>query len=97
MPRAFPAIVTDPNGRSVHLTEERWGHIVTGHPELESHLADILTVVRKPQHRLQGRSEGEEWLYLDGLGPSRWLKVVVRYGESGDGWIVTAFARRSMP
>lgn len=97
MPRAFPATVIDPNGRTVHLTEERWGHIVAGHPELESHLVDMLAAVRDPRHRLRGRREDEEWFYLDKIGPSRWLKVVVRYGESGDGWIVTAFARRSMP
>lgn len=30
-------------------------------------------------------------------GESRWLKVVVRYESTGRGWIVTAFARRSMP
>jgi hypothetical protein len=38
----------------------------------------------------------EEWFYLGGVGPSRWLKVVVLY-ERELGWVVTAFPRRSFP
>jgi len=39
---------------------------------------------------------GEEWLYLAGPGPARFLKVVVHY-EHGEGRIVTAFPRRAFP
>jgi len=45
---------------------------------------------------MPGRHHGEEWFYLEGAGPSRWLKVVVHY-EGKSGRIVTAFGRRSMP
>jgi hypothetical protein len=37
-----------------------------------------------------------EWFYAAGVGPSRWLKVVVVY-EGQRGFIVTAHARRSFP
>jgi len=38
----------------------------------------------------------EEWFYVENLGPSRWLKVVVAYGGE-EGRIITAFPRRSFP
>lgn len=90
------ASTLDPDGRPVDLTEERWQHIVAGHPELRPHLQSVMAAVRNPDRRMAGRSAAEEWFYLEGAGPSRWLKVVVHF-ESGRGRIVTAFARRSMP
>jgi hypothetical protein len=86
----------DPNGRLVELTAERWSHITAGHPELAPHLADVVQAVEKPDRQLPGRAPHEEWFYLEDVGPSRWLKVVVHY-EQGTGRIITAFARRSMP
>lgn len=86
----------DPDGRTVELDGERWAHIVDGHPELAVHLEAVARAIAKPDRRLAGRREGEEWFYLASAGPSRWLKVVVHY-EGGRGQIVTAFARRSMP
>ena len=86
----------DPDGRRVELVEERWRHILAEHPELAPHLANVTQAVREPDQRMAGREANEEWFYLEGAGPSRWLKVVVHY-EQGRGWIATAFARRSMP
>ena len=90
------ASARDPAGRHVDLGAGRWSHIVDGHPELGPHLESVMRAVRAPDRKLSGRREGEEWFYLRGAGPSRWLKVVVHY-EGGVGRIVTAFTRRSMP
>jgi hypothetical protein len=92
-----PTTVIDPDGRTVDLTTERWEHITKGHPELRPHLDDVLATVHAPTLRRPGRTSGEQWFYQERVGLSRWLKVVVRYGANGRGWIVTAFARRSMP
>lgn len=80
----------------MELTAERWGHITApdSHPELASHRDAILRAVSEPDVRRPGREPNEEWFFLAGIGPSRWLQVVVAYGESR-GWVVTAFARRS--
>ncbi len=86
----------DPDGRIVELSADRWSHIVDGHPELARHLESVGRTVREPDRRVAGRGQGEEWFYLAGAGPSRWLKVVVHY-EGGRGRIVTVFARRSIP
>ena len=90
------ASTLDPDGRRVELAEERWTHVVAGHPELGAHLAAVVRAVREPDRHMAGRRADEEWFYLEGAGPSRWLKVVVHY-EGDRGRIVTAFARRSIP
>ncbi|MBV8941912.1 MAG: DUF4258 domain-containing protein [Solirubrobacterales bacterium] len=89
--------VQDPDGRRVELTAERWQHILEAHAEIDEHRDEIMRAVRNPDHRLPGREANEEWFLIGGgAGPSRWLQVVVAYGEDR-GWIVTAFARRSLP
>lgn len=99
---AVLATVIDVDDRSVELTEERWAHIVgaephrAGPPELARLLDAVLRAVQAPDHRLAGRRDGEEWFYLEGTGPSRFLKVVVAY-DGRKGRVITAFARRSMP
>jgi hypothetical protein len=96
------ATTLDPDGRPVDLLAERWSHIVgdqparAGHPELRPHRADVMQAIRQPTARRPGRIPGEEWFYLAGEGPSRYLKVVVAF-RAGRGTIITAFARRSMP
>lgn len=96
------ATAIDPDGRAVDLTSERWAHIVgagpdrVGHPELEAHAPDIIRAISDPSVRLAGRLPNEEWFYLEGVGPSRYLKVVVAF-TSRRGLVITAFARRSMP
>jgi hypothetical protein len=92
----------DPDGRPIELTRERWEHIVgdgptgTGHPELRECRAAVIRAVESPTTRLPGLGPGEEWFYLEGAGPSRYLKVVVAFTQ-GRGRIVTAFARRALP
>jgi hypothetical protein len=97
MPGAAFTTVVDPDGQAIDLTEERWAHITDGHPELTSFRGEVLATVREPDRRLAGRTLGEAWFYKESVGPSRWLKVVVRYESTGRGWIITAFARRRTP
>ena len=91
------ATIVDPEGRAVDLTADRWAHIVDGHPELSQYQAEVLETVRVPTSRRPGPTLGEYWYCAQNLGPSRWLKVVVRYGAIDRGLVVTAFARRSLP
>jgi hypothetical protein len=92
---------TDPDGRVVELTEERWRHIIgppggAGHPELAGLEKEVLQAVEDPDRRAMRWAPNDEWFYLAGAGPRRWLKVVVIY-EGQRGFIVTAYARRSFP
>jgi hypothetical protein len=93
------AEVMDPGGRRVELTSERWRHIIDsyeGHPELAARRDEILRAVAVPDEARPGRRPNERWYFLRGVGPSRWLQVVVAY-EQERGWIVTAFGRRRDP
>jgi hypothetical protein len=89
--------VVDPLGRTVHLTGERWEHIVDGHPYMAAHQADVLRAIREPSERIEQARPGQDWFYLEGAGPSRWLKVVVAFDEESTGKVRTAFPRRSKP
>jgi hypothetical protein len=40
-------IVQDRDGREIYLTEERWGHIVQRHGELQNHFDEVLNTVRR--------------------------------------------------
>ncbi len=91
------ATILDPDGRSVALSEARWEHITAGHPELRPYQESVLETVQAPTRLLAGRIPDEAWFYRADAGPSRWLKVVVRYEATGGGRIVTAFARRALP
>lgn len=58
----------------------------------------IGSAVEGPSRDVPGRDADERWLYLSlESAPAPWLKVVVRYGEQGEGRVVTAFLRRKMP
>jgi hypothetical protein len=86
----------DPDGRRVTLTAERWLHVLEGHEELGTELDAILEGLQASALRRRGRWPEEEWFYLAGPGPTRFVKVVVHY-EYGEGRIVTAFPRRAFP
>ena len=92
------AIAPDPDGVAIVLREERWGHIIANHPEVRPLQVSVMEAVSSPSHRRPGPSLGEVWFYLElpASAPAHWLKVVVRYDQR-EGWIVTAFLRRSMP
>jgi len=79
------AATLDPDGRRVVLLEDRWRHIKEDHAELGRHMREIMSAVREPDRRMEGRKPGEEWFFLEGAGPARWLEVVVHYEDTRDG------------
>jgi hypothetical protein len=92
-----PERFRDRQGRGVLLCPERWQHIISGHPEIEVYAMDIRRAVETPTAVIAGREPDEEWLYLEGAGPSRWLKVVVVFDSPDQGRIITSFGRRRKP
>jgi hypothetical protein len=87
----------DRQGREVLLSPGRWQHITSAHPEIEAYEEEVRRAVESPTAVLAGRESDEEWLYLEGAGPSRWLKVVVVFDSENLGRIITSFARRRKP
>lgn len=82
--------------RTVWLTQERWEHIIDGHPEVERHLPALKKCVEKAENRTKGRYPGVEKLWARNVGPSKWFSVVVRY-EGRTGTIRTALAASKGP
>jgi hypothetical protein len=92
------AETTDPEGRRVVLADAVWREkIVRDHPEIDTHMPDVLQAVTKPDH-VAGDPifTARTRYYSRGVGPSRWLLVVVSY-EQVPARIVSAFANRKDP
>ena len=92
-----PETVRDRQGREVQLNPERWQHVVGAHPEIAIYKREVYRAVESPTCVVAAREPDEEWLYLEGAGPSRWLKVVVVFDREDRGRIITSFARRRKP
>ena len=80
----------------VQLSEERWLHIVESHPELASHRNTVVQALGADVRRLPWKRPGEVWCSLEGVGPTRCLKVLVAY-EGQTGQIMTAFFGKCPP
>lgn len=89
---------TNPDGTRVILKDEIWREkIVREHPEIAEHKPDVLRVVSAPDYVVADPIfEQRQRYYARGVGPSRWLLVVVSY-EQTPARIVSAFANRKDP
>jgi len=97
-PEEILAETTDPHGARVVLLRRVWeGKILRDHAELDAHLDDVLRTVAEPDHVADDRSSFERTRYYSrGVGPSRWLLVVVSY-EQQPARIISAFGTRKDP
>lgn len=104
--RPIMAEAVTADGVRVVLFEDTWlRHILnprSGHAELEPHLKVVLEAIESPDHTERESWPGRERFFKRGVGPSRWLMVVVdsveeparivtafgyRHGRSPDGWM----------
>lgn len=90
-PRASKVVAstTDELGRTIVLTEERWEHILEGHPEMAGLELAVMRVVESADKECTGNFPGSRKFYKQGLGPARWLAAVVAY-EGMVGKVITA-------
>lgn len=83
--------IKDKSGRKIHLSDERWKHIVTEHSSLANKIEDIEDTLISPL--IIGKSENDENVryyqkYHKKL--SKYLLVSVKY-LNGKGFVITAF------
>ena len=90
------ARAVDPDGREIVLTRDGWDHVLTSHPEMAGQLDLVLRAIAEPDHRAPDARRGRERYFLRGLGPSRWLRVVVNF-SGAEAIVVTAFPERRDP
>jgi hypothetical protein len=55
-------ILRDPKGVEVLLTDERWFHILDGHPEMADHLNDLVETIQNPH--VVYEKEGQRYYFL---------------------------------
>lgn len=80
------------NGVPIRLTEERWGHIMDEHRELEGLELAVLEAVSDPERVLTGGAG--ELLAVRTHEPGKWLVVAYREVGDDDGFVITAFLTR---
>jgi hypothetical protein len=90
------AEVLDPDGRRVVLDDRGWTHVVDEHGEMAAHRDAVIATVAAPHHRLRDPRPSRERFWRRGLGPSRWLLVVVDFSGQ-PARVVTAYGNRKDP
>jgi hypothetical protein len=95
-PRAVET--ADPAGARVVLDGRVWDEkVVRDPPEVASHKDDALRAVSAPDHVAHDPGSADrKRFYLRGVGPSRWLIVVVSYDQK-PARIISMFANREDP
>ena len=84
--------VWDRYGNQIDLTDGRWRHIITYHPELEDFREEILETIRRGTRR-QDAMEPEKYKYLrkfDGL-PLGYTHLVAVVKMVGKNFVLTAY------
>lgn len=91
------ASTINPDGREVVLLARIWEEKIThDHPDLAGHLEAVIGTVARPDHVEPDVLPGRSRCYRRGVGPSRWLLVVVSF-EQEPARIITAVANRKDP
>jgi hypothetical protein len=71
-------------------------HVIDGHPRLLLMLEEVLDIVSRPDVITRDPIDGRWQYWRGGIGPTRWVRVVVAWAE-GPPWIVTAFPSGRTP
>lgn len=82
------------NGVPVRLTDERWEHIVIGHPELKDLYTEVINTIREPISVVLGNND--ELLAVQELEADKYIVVVYREVSTKDGFIITAFITKKI-
>jgi hypothetical protein len=76
-------------GVPIRLTEERWAHIVENHDELTSRREEVLQAIESPAWVTRGYNGA--LVAWKPLRRGRYLSVIYRELDDGDGFVITAF------
>jgi hypothetical protein len=81
----------DPFGDSIKLTDERWQHILTRHPEMSGHLDNLRLTIKEPNTIYRSQIEPTEYhfyrLLETNIGQLYLIAIVIKTAAP---FIVTA-------
>jgi hypothetical protein len=89
-------IVRSRNGVAVRLTDERWQHIATRHPEMSDQRERVIESVVEPDSILEGDDGALQAVRFYSSTPLTQKHLVVVYREVSleDGFVITAYLTR---
>lgn len=75
----------------IRLTQERWHHISTGHPEISDYYYEILETIENSLFIYEGTRN--EYIAVSGKQPQteKFIVVIYKETEPEDGFVITAF------
>ena len=86
--------VIDRYGKSIHLSEERWKHIIHDHPEMANKLEEIKEIVKNPLVIKESKDDENVkhyYKYYKNLKQkAKYLLVSVKYLNE-HGYVITSF------
>lgn len=85
-------IIYSVNAIPIRLTEERWEHIISNKPYMDTYYERIFDAIENPTFVLRGYA-GSLVAVLS-VGRQRYLHVVYKEINQDDGFIITAFIAR---
>jgi hypothetical protein len=92
------ADLRDPDGKRVVISSRLWHRkVLRDHPEIVLHFVDVLHAIAEPDHVTPDPSfKNRRKHFLRGVGPSRWLLVVLSY-EQEPARLISAYPNRKDP
>ena len=82
------------NGVPIRLTEERWEHVVSNKPYMETYYEKVLEAIETPTWILRGYAGA--LVSVLSVAKRNYLHVVYREVSQDDGFVITAFLSRKV-
>lgn len=84
-------IAISKNNIPIRLTEERWHHISTGHPEIADYYFEILETIENPKIIYEGNLGGLIAISVKLEQTNKFIIVIYKEVSLEDGFIITAY------
>lgn len=86
------AKIWDRYRNEIELTDERWNHIITGHPELENYYEEVLETIKKGRRR-QDPMDEKKYKYIKNFAnlPLGFTHFVVVVKLIRNNFVLTAY------
>lgn len=73
------------------MTDERWLHITTGHPEVAAYYYELLEAIESPEVIFEGGFGERIAVMAIREHPPKYIVVVYREIDQTDGFVITAY------
>ena len=82
---------TSKNNVLIRLTDERWYHITTGHPEMADCFYEILETIENPVIIYKGNFDEQIAVSNRLIDVEKFIVVVYKEVNASDGFVITAY------